>query len=149
MRLTAAAALLARNDISVLPMAHRVLTNPETPIDDETRQNLLSAIYEGVSNKKAIPTFTLLLANSDVRVRRVAAMALRNTQSAERIDALVLTLMDNDFEVRYYGVIGLAEITGQDEWHPLMEEFTSKEGYYLAHWKQWAQNEKIGRINGR
>jgi HEAT repeat protein len=115
-KLTAAAALLAHGDISVLSIAEGTLMEPQATIDGEVRQNLLSAIYEGVNNKKAIPILTRLLDSSDVQVRRVAAMALRNTKSEEAIDDLTLALSDNDFEVRYYGVIGLAEITGQNDW---------------------------------
>jgi hypothetical protein len=52
---------------------------------------------------------------------------------------LATTLDDTDFEVRYYGVTGLAEISGQLEWHPNMEVFRAEEARYLRHWRDWAR----------
>jgi hypothetical protein len=137
-RLTAVAALLARNDISVLPVAEEALTNPQASVPDEIRQNLAAAIYEGAASEDAIPALTRLLRVPDARVREASAHALRDTKSYKATDALALALNDADLEVRYYGVIGLAEITGQNEWRPLEDDFKANENGYLDHWKTWA-----------
>jgi hypothetical protein len=137
-KLTAVAALLARKDISVLPAAEEALTNPQTSVPDEIRQNLAAAIYEGATSEDAIPALTRLLRISDARVREASAHALRDTKSYKAIDGLALALSDSDFEVRYYGVIGLAEITGQNEWRPLEDDFKANENSYLDHWNTWA-----------
>jgi hypothetical protein len=137
--LTAVAALLARGDISEISLAEQVLTQAEAPQEDELRQNLLAAIYEGVNTEQAIPTLRHLLGSSDVKVRRVVVMAMRNTKSISVFPDLSRALNDSDFEVRYYAVVGLAEITGQNEWRPLMDRFRSDEERYLTYWRTWAR----------
>lgn len=140
-RFTAVAALLARGDISVLPLAeHAFAADTNISRDDETRQNLLAAIYEGVRSEQAIPILRRLFNSSDVRVRRVMAMALRNTNSRQVVPDLSRALHDTDSEVRYCAVIGLAEITNQDTWRPLEDDFRSNEDHYLAYWKKWVRD---------
>jgi hypothetical protein len=61
-------------------------------------------------------------------------MALRNTKAKEASKGLALALKDTDLKVRYYGVIGLAEITGEKNWRPSEEMFKKNENLYLQHW---------------
>jgi len=138
-RLSAVAELLNRNDISVLPIAVDALLHPKTDLPEYVRQNLSAAIGASAANDEAITTISQLLQAANPDIRRNAASALRNTSSKAAIGPLVLTLSDRDFQVRYYGVIGLAEITGQNEWRPLIEDFQTNEARYLKHWKNWAQ----------
>jgi HEAT repeat protein len=134
-RMSAVVALLVQNDISVLPLAEQELSDPDSQLPDNSRLNLSSAIDEGVKGDAAVPALTRLLKNPDVRVRRAAAMALRNTKTKLAIDGLTLALEDGDAKVRYYAVIGLAEITGETEWRPSEKMFRANEGRYLRYWK--------------
>jgi hypothetical protein len=36
---------------------------------------------------------------------------------------------------RYYTVVGLAQITGESDWRPTMEQFRTNENKYLDHWR--------------
>jgi HEAT repeat protein len=134
-QLQAATVLLEHNDISALPLAEATLSRPRSDVSPYLVHNLLYAISGGVRDEKAIPGLSRLVKSRDVETRRSAASALRNTGSRLAIDPLIAALGDEDFEVRYYSAIGLAEITGQNEWRPLMEEFKKNEQKYLAHWR--------------
>lgn len=139
-RAEATSALLQQNYVDALPVARELLMDPPSSIPKYMLTNLASAIGRGIKDERGIPTLRILLGALEVEARRAAALALRNTGSRRAIPALTLALEDSDGEVRYYGVIGLAEITGQSEWRPLMEEFKAHESRYLAHWRQWARD---------
>ncbi|MGH9905253.1 MAG: hypothetical protein ACRD8U_06660 [Pyrinomonadaceae bacterium] len=66
-------------------------------------------------------------------------MALRQMRVSEAIDGLVVALEDNDRDVRYEAVVGLAEFTGQSAWGPAIWVFQRDEQTYLAHWIEWAK----------
>lgn len=141
LQLNAAIALLQRNDLSGLPIAADLLIHEDSSIPAYLRQNLSSAIGRGVKDARAVPSLTEILRESnDVYARRAAACALRNTGSAIAILPLQNALNDSDSRVRYYAVIGLAEITGSPDWRPLLEDFNSRESYYLQHWKDYPQS---------
>jgi HEAT repeat protein len=136
-RLNAVAGLLMRNDISGLQSAaEALLGRPAAPLSEVT-QNLLAGIAQGVKNPLAVPTLTTLLRQGDDPVRRAAAAALLNTASPGAIDALARALDDGDYQVRYYAVVGLADITGQRGWRPSRDVFRAREASYLSHWKEW------------
>jgi HEAT repeat protein len=63
-----------------------------------------------------------------------------HTGSNSAIDPLLSALDDLDPMVRYYSVVGLAEITGQTDWRPNIDDFTSDPNRYLKHWHEWSQN---------
>lgn len=133
-------ALLERNEISGLHLAEKALLNPRPDIPRYLLHNLSYGIAEGVKDEKAIPSLTTLLNASTPEVRRAAASALWHTGSRSAIDPLLSALGDSDLEVRYYSVVGLAEITGQSEWRPNMDDFLSDQQRYLNHWRDWARN---------
>jgi hypothetical protein len=136
-RLSAVAILLEHDDISGLQMAEEVLSSPGSDTPQYLRHNLLYGISEGIRNPDSIPVLSRLLHLSEAETRRAAASALRHTGSREAISPLLSALEDTDFDVRYYAAIGLAEITGELDWRPLMEEFKAHEGLYLTHWRNW------------
>ena len=136
-RFVAVQGLLLRNDFTGLRMAVDELLQPRSGIPHMSH-NLAYAISQSRPDERSIPEVSRLLHSASVETRRAAASALRNTGSRSAIDGLTTALSDNDFEVRYFGVIGLAEITGQSEWRPLEDEFKSNEQRYLSHWLQWA-----------
>jgi HEAT repeats len=141
-RLDAISALLARNDISVLPIAAAALIGPSNAIPSESRQNLIASIYDGIKDERAIPVVKTLLKASDPRVRQAAAMALRNTGAVSALGPLATALADSDELVRYFAVIGLAEIDNQPEWRPLLPDFKSNQAKYLEHWSAWATSNR-------
>jgi hypothetical protein len=137
-RASVVAALLEQRDLAALAVAEKLLLKPPEDIPKYLITNISSAIARYVTDDAAIPPLRRLLAAADAHTRRAAALALRNTQSPRALPSLVLALDDSDQEVRYYAVIGLAEITGDSEWRPLMDEFGTEEATYISHWRQWA-----------
>ncbi len=140
-RLLASAALLRRNDISTLGMVESILMRLPTNIDQEARPALIFAIQDGVRDSAAVPTLAHLLNAPDSQVRRAAAAALRHTSADTAIYPLSKALRDNDREVRYQAVLGLAQITDQPEWGPPLDLFERKEEHYLNYWKDWIKTE--------
>lgn len=140
LRLSIAAALLEHNDISMLEFAESVLREPDANFSPELLHNLSYGIFSGVKDERAIPSLSRLLRASSVETRRAAASALMHVGSTSCIEPLLSALNDADRDVRYYSVVGLAEITGQTNWRLNMEDFKSDEKKYLNHWHDWSQN---------
>jgi len=140
LRLSVAAALLEHNDLSTLKFAEDTLLKPDPTLSPDILHNLSYGIFVGVKDEQAVPSLARLLHASSIETRRAAASALMHTGSSPCIDPLLSTLNDPDLEVRYYSVVGLAEITGQTDWRPNMDDFVSDQQRYLNHWKDWAKN---------
>jgi hypothetical protein len=138
LRLSAAGALLERNDTHGLSLAVAALLHGSDGVSAVVRHNLSYAVAQGVRDPNAIPDLKKLLASTDPEIRRAAASALMHSQSPDAITPLLSTLADSDFEVRYYGVVALAEITGQMNWRPNMGDFRTDQEKYLKHWREWA-----------
>lgn len=138
-RMQSISALLNRDDIETLEIAERTLFNPPAGTDSYLLDNI-SAALEGIKNPHAIPALQRLLRSSNSRTRQGAASALRQMRVMEAVEGLVIALGDNDRDVRYQAVIGLAEFTGQNQWAPSIGKFESDEQRYLDHWKEWSRN---------
>jgi hypothetical protein len=138
-KLAAVAALLRRNDISELEFAVKMLSRPPRGSDRNSIDNLAYAIH-GVKDPKAIPTLRRFLGYRNVELRRSAAMALRSIGSDAVINPLMKALYDNDRDVRYQAVMGLAQITKQYPWAPARDRYDSDERRYLTYWRDWAAN---------
>ncbi len=130
-RAAAIAALIERNDLSALVAAQELLMNPPPQTPNYLLNNIASAIARGIRDEGAIPVLNTLLRSRDIATRRAASDALRKTGSTRALSALAKALNDSDSEVRYYAVIGLAEITNQPEWRPLMDDFKAHENKFL------------------
>jgi hypothetical protein len=138
-----AAGLLQRNDSSGLGFVKETfLAGPKISIDSFQENILGSAMANYLKDPKAIPDLEELLGAPSVHIRRGAAGALRGTQSPKAVNGLVRALEDADFKVRHWGVVGLAEITGQKQWRPNETLFKSDETSFLNHWKEWAHTRK-------
>ena len=133
----AAATLLQHNDLFALGIAKQLLLNPPTNIAPYPLAKLALAL-EGIKDSRAVPVLSRLLDSDKVEVRRSAANALGNIGESIGIAPLTRALNDSDFDVRYYAVLGLARITGQDEWGPALPLFEKDEKRYLTHWRDWA-----------
>jgi hypothetical protein len=140
LRLTADGALLERNDISGMAEAVEALLRDSQVLPENVSHNLLYGIAEGVKDPKSIPHLEQLLRSNDLETRRAATSALMHTHSSEAIAPLEIALEDSDFVVRYYGVVGLAEITGQIDWRPNMDVFRADQERYLKHWRDWSKS---------
>lgn len=132
-------ALLNRADIETLAIAERTLLNPPSGTEPYLLDNI-SAALEGIKDPRAIPALQRLLRSSNTRTRWGAVSALRQMRVMEAVEGLVIALGDNDRDVRYEGVMGLAELTGQNQWAPSIGKFESDEQRYLDHWKEWSRN---------
>lgn len=137
LRLSVAAALLEHNDISTLQFAEDTLLKPDPALSSVLLHNLSYAIYAGVQDDRAVPNLTRLLHATNSETRRAAVSALVHVGSTSCIDPLLSAIGDPDFEVRYFSVTGLAEVTGQMDWRPNMEDFKSDQDKYLKHWSEW------------
>jgi HEAT repeats len=135
--LYAVAALLKRNDILMLELAEKTLTVTPQTDELELRRMLAYSIRDGVSDPRALPVVTRLLKAEDIDVRRGAAAALRHIGTESVIEPLSQALNDDDREVRYQAVLGLASVTGQNDWGPSIDLFIKDESRYLTYWKDW------------
>jgi hypothetical protein len=140
LRLSAAAALLNRNETDALDEAVPALLHDFKTLPGNISQGLCAAIALGIKNPTAIPYLNELLSSPEIDVRRAAASALMHTSSEEAVAPLKKALGDPDFEVRYYGVVGLAEISRQSDWRPSMEDYRADEAKYLRHWSEWGKS---------
>ena len=141
-RLAAMGALLAHNDISVLPEARELLLANDPRIEQGVKNGAAAAIGYGVKNPAAIPALDSLLHCPDVAVRRGAVSAVRNIGTWAAAKSLAQALSDPDRTVQYCAVIGLAEITGTTgQWAPAMGTFLQNPQIYLDHWQHWARSQ--------
>lgn len=136
LRLNAAGLLLQRNELAGLPLAEGVLVHEEGAPANVVH-NLDYAISVGVKSKDAVPTLARLVRSANVETRRAAASALGHTGSQTAVEPLVRLLTDSDRKVRHDAVIGLARITGNEEWGPNMDLFQSDEHKYISYWQDW------------
>jgi hypothetical protein len=140
-RLRAVAALLRRNEVSQLGSVQDLLLQPVADPVRGAVDWLASGMWQ-VRNPEAIPILERLLRAPDFKVRRGAAQALRNTGSSRAIAGLAEALNDSERDVRYIAVIGLGEITRQNEWSPSIDNFYKHEAYFLSYWRNWVKSQQ-------
>lgn len=141
-RLAAASALITQSHASVLRDVEPVLLSNSSKIDPQLRDSVGRAIGFGIKDPRAIPLLIPLLASHNVYLRRGAAAALRNTHDPRALGPLSQALYDSDREVRYYAVVGLGELTRQNQWTPSIANFDQNEQKFLKHWRDWAKSLK-------
>lgn len=137
-RVDAAVVLLQNDDVSAVDfVADRVLqTSP--PLDGTTQQHINTALLGRLKNPLAIPALIRLLGSTDATVRRGAAASLRRTQSQGALEPLARTgLEDADQTVRYFAVMGLAELVGDYQHGPAITVYRQNESMYLDYWRTW------------
>jgi HEAT repeat protein len=92
-----------------------------------------------IKSPKAVRTLAALLNSSSVEVRRTAASLLGDIATDSVIAPLARTaLQDDDGDVRYFAVIGLAMATKAGP-APTKFDYTAKEDEYLSFWRAWAR----------
>ena len=135
----AARALMLRGDVSGLDVIKRAFLPGPQSLPNLLEETVPNAIGIGISDPKLIPDLEELLSSSSRYMRRGVGMALMRTGSPDARNGLRRALADSDFEVRYYGVLGLARITGDARgMTPHMEEFKADEIKYLSYWRERA-----------
>jgi hypothetical protein len=141
LRVATAAALLRKNDLSGMALVTQVLLQKPQNVSETVLADAVAAVRLGVSSRQAITQLEQLLASGDPDVRRASTAALIRTNALEATKPLLSELEDSDFETRYFAAVGLAQITGQPQWRPTIDQFQSGENKYLRHWKEWQQNQ--------
>ena len=137
-RVWAIRALIARDYLPALKLAGKVRVVGPVP-GTENLTASLGATISGVKDPKAVPLLLPLLSSTDVNVRRGAAGALANIPDLRALGPLGEALYDPDHDVRYYAVVGLGKITGQNQWTPSIATFNRNEKKLLEHWRGWAR----------
>ena len=132
-----AAVLVARNDLAGLPLVQSLLLNSGGLPADEAA--ILSGSLQGLHDSRAVPRLVRLFAANNPATRLDVTIALRQSGSSAALNSLSQALSDSDQRVRYYGVAGLGEITGQNQWTPSLEEFKKNEDRYLSYWRRWTE----------
>lgn len=144
----AADRLLTRGDLSQLPLAERALRKSfDIRIEEEGFSMSTGWSIEEISDRRAIPTLARLLSAPDVRTRQAALRALGQTKDDAAIPPLLAGFEDGDAGVRWYAVMGMAELAGEDDeggaWYPTFETFQADESLYVTHWKAWAAGRPV------
>ncbi len=134
--LDVARTLVARNDVAGLEPVESALLHP-AGLSNTMISNLAGSLG-GLKDPKSIPTLKRLLGTNNPQITKGVAIALRQSGSADALEPLSHLLNDGDEQVRYYAVVGLGEITNQDEWTPAFDEFRNHEAKYLTYWRDWA-----------
>jgi len=134
-KLEVARSLVARNDLAAFAVVKDALLQ-QTGLPVRLVLDLAGSL-NGLSDPRAVPGLAKLTEINDSAIRRPAAEALRRTGSQSAIEPLSKLLGDSEFRVRYSAVVGLGEITHQDEWTPTINEFERNEERYLKHWRLW------------
>jgi hypothetical protein len=141
-QLTAAAALLAANDLRGLSAAALALSEAQVEADDEhLLHNLRVAISQGVADSNAIPSLSRLLTHGDDATRRAAVSSLTRIADRSVIPELLRSLDDRDFEVRLTAFRELAERSGSKEPEPSWDAFLEQESTYIEPLRRWAQEQ--------
>lgn len=136
LRLLIASTLVSRNDRTGLDVIEKALLHPSTEPNYPFVN--MAASLAGLKDPQAIPALKRLLQTNEPHITKGVAIALRQSGSADAEEPLSHLLNDNDKLVRYYAVVGLGEITRQDDWTPAFDEFQKNEAKYLSHWRDWA-----------
>jgi hypothetical protein len=139
-RLECAAVLVRRNDERALPVLKQVLPRLQ---DDSWPHNLnlAYAVRDGLSDPRVAPLLMEVYGKRDssdaTRVAVVSALGRMKEPGVAQV--LVRALRDSARDVRYAAAVGLADITGQPQWRPSIDEFRFDERKYVAHWEARSQ----------
>jgi HEAT repeat protein len=142
----AASILLQHNDLSMLSLVETSLQESSKLLvqsEGSSWEFVLSSALIHIKDPAAIPAMSRLLSSADEQTRRDAAGALRNIGTEAVIAPLSQALYDEDWEVRWIAVMGIAGVAGPDEddesWYPSHPEFKNNEQRYLDHWRKWVK----------
>lgn len=135
-RLHVAATLVASNEVTGLPPLVDALLHRNAMPNSLVRY--LARSLGGMRDPRAVPILAPLLSANDSEIRMGVAMALRQSGTSAALEPLSNFLYDSNTLINYYAVVGLGEITRQDEWTPSFETFEHNPAPFLAYWREWA-----------
>lgn len=135
LRLTAEHELMNQGDTGSLSQAIADALSDDASIPGYLQQNILHAIGFGIKDPAAIPLLQPLIRSNQLEARLAAAHALKNIGTPACDPLLRSLLSDTDQQVRYFAVIGLADIAGLPQMHPSVVEFRAHESKYTSYWK--------------
>jgi HEAT repeat protein len=137
MRLNVSGALMFKGDSSGLEVVKTAfLAGIPLPANfEELVSNQVSELGD-LHDPKLVPDLEQLLGSNSLYMRRGASFALMRTRSPDAKTGLKKALVDSDLQVRFNGVVGLAEIGEEREWRPSLEEFRANESRYLSHFSK-------------
>jgi hypothetical protein len=136
LRLSAAATLMRAGDASGLLIAEKVLLARDPGASKAVLAQAAAAVSETGRDVNALPALGRLLKAPDIRTRQSAAMALRAARSPAAVQSLVLALNDEDLEVQYSAVMGLAELTKDWPHAPAFDVFRRSPTVFVDYWKR-------------
>lgn len=134
-------ALLATGDNSLLDQTIAAVLDNTSPITDRMGNYIGRVLRsfpppEGAGLDAMIVKVSPLLRVPDVWIRRGTASFLRDSTSKAAIRPLASAINDEDSEVRYFAISGLADLTGLQP-VPSMDLFEESEAMYLTFWNSW------------
>lgn len=136
LRLSAAATLMRAGDAYGLAVAEKFLLARDPGASKAVMAQAAAAVAETGGNVNALPALSRLLEAPDTRTRQSAAIALRAARSETAVPALLLALNDEDLEVQYSAVMGLAELTGDWAHAPAFDVFRRTPAVFVDYWKR-------------
>jgi len=148
----AASALAARielGDAEAIPAARALVES------GYYAENVLGLALRNLTRPEYVEVLTQLLGSRSAALRRGAAYALRENEAQEVVPALAAALDDEDREVQYHAVMGMAKrIRLEPGWAAAYEVFLKDPDTYLQRWREWwAENrsafEQRGGAPGR
>ncbi len=132
-------ALLSTGDPAALDVAVAALEAQTLP--PELLHNLAARVFQTRWSSTDIPALGRLIRVGDTNTKRAAAAAVRTIRSLAAITVLVGALDDEDAEVQYSAVMGLAETVGPLAGAPSMPTFLEDRQHYVDTWKKRAQKQ--------
>lgn len=126
---------------SLGPAVNYIEDAPTNQLTENTKAEICHAI-----GRVRDPIFTEQLENllnhSNAVLRQNVAEALRSIKSESSIPYFIKALDDDDSEVRYHALMGLATLTKKGgDWAPAYKLFLENESKPISLWKDWWQKE--------
>lgn len=135
-RLESISRLAKLGDPTGISMAVEALNAPPSNLPDNVIQNLNVGIRDGARSEVFVPQLATLLSSVNSETREAAAESLMRIASPSATVLLFRALWDDDKKVRYFAVVGLAQIKGDRAHTPNFPEFQTDEARYTNYWRQ-------------
>lgn len=132
--------LLSRDAPGVLASVKKYLERKPTLSNEASRFVLFSGpIQTNVRRRDAVPMLIELTHSGDGEIKRAAYYALREGRHPEAARALGAGLYEDDLDIRYDCIMGLAMIANLDTqaWTTGVNEFLANPQPLTAKWREW------------
>jgi hypothetical protein len=139
LRLTSISELIKRGDTNKLNEGIELGLDSSDRVPSYLRENMASAIRDGVDDPKALPSLYRLIESRYPAFHQAALIAISRIGTTDAVPALVAALHDSDKLVRYYAVTGLAKQFPNGPDSPSLGQFYEDEQKYVAPWILWSK----------